>query len=186
VKAAGLATRTTARDRTRSVHRRARDIGANLRRRTDAAKDEVRVINRDLIRIAQQAVAEARAVARNARRSIAHPSAGASCRARAALDTLEATASRVERIAEQTRLRIAGATPDGSTRLVSLHETDARPIAKGRLGKPVEFGYKAQVVDNDDDIVLDHNVEVGNPPDAPMLAPAIERVAAHTGRAPGL
>jgi len=24
---------------------------------------------------------------------------------------------------------------------VSLHERDARPIAKGRLGKPVEFGY---------------------------------------------
>jgi IS5 family transposase len=26
---------------------------------------------------------------------------------------------------------------------VSLHDKDARPIAKGRLGKPVEFGYKA-------------------------------------------
>jgi len=34
--------------------------------------------------------------------------------------------------------------PDGATRLVSLHEPDARPIRKGRLGKPVEFGYKAQ------------------------------------------
>jgi IS5 family transposase len=42
--------------------------------------------------------------------------------------------------------------------LVSLHEPDARPIAKGRLGRPVEFGYKAQVVDNDDGIVLDHTV----------------------------
>jgi hypothetical protein len=26
----------------------------------------------------------------------------------------------------------------------------ARPIAKGRLGRPVEFGQKAQIVDNDD------------------------------------
>jgi IS5 family transposase len=38
---------------------------------------------------------------------------------------------------------------------VSLHDPDARPIAKGRLGRPVEFGYKAQVVDNRDGIVLD-------------------------------
>ena len=67
--------------------------------------------------------------------------------------------------------------PDGSTRLVSLHDPDARPIRKGRLGKPVEFGYKAQVVDNEDGIVVDHAVFIGNPPDAPMLAPAIQRIS---------
>jgi IS5 family transposase len=67
---------------------------------------------------------------------------------------------------------------------VSLHEPDARPIAKGRLGKPVEFGYKGQVVDNDDGVVLDHSVHQGNPPDAPQLAPAIERVIKRTGRRP--
>ena len=58
-------------------------------------------------------------------------------------------------IAAQTRQRVAGTTPDGATRRVSLHDPDARPIAKGRLGKPVEFGSKAQVCDNDDGIVLD-------------------------------
>ena len=184
IKAAGLAARTTTRDRTRSVHRRARDIAANLRRRTDAAKHEVRAINADLIGIAEQAVAEARTVLRNARRALARAGVAVSGRARAEVDALDTTVSRVERIAAQTRLRIAGTTPEGSTRLVSLHDPDARPIAKGRLGKPVEFGYKAQVVDNDDGIVLDHNIEIGNPPDAPMLAPAIERITARTGRPP--
>ena len=66
----------------------------------------------------------------------------------------------------------------------SLVGPDARPIAKGRLGKPVEFGYKAQVVDNDDGVVLDHTLEQGNPPDAPQLAPAVARVIARTGRTP--
>ncbi len=33
-------------------------------------------------------------------------------------------------------------------------------IRKGRLGKPVEFGYKAQIVDNADGVILDHNVEL--------------------------
>ena len=84
----------------------------------------------------------------------------------------------------QTRQRVAGVTPDGATRRVSLHDADARPIAKGRLGRPVEFGQKAQVVDNDDGIVLDHSVEQGNPPDAPQLAPAVARVKKRAGRAP--
>ena len=48
----------------------------------------------------------------------------------------------------------------------------------------MEFGYKAQFADNDDGIVLDHNVELGNPPDAPQLAPAIDRIIERTGRAP--
>jgi IS5 family transposase len=48
----------------------------------------------------------------------------------------------------------------------------------------VEFGYKAQVVDNDDGVVLDHIVERGNPADAPQLAPAIGRVINRTGRRP--
>ena len=84
----------------------------------------------------------------------------------------------------QTRLRLAGTTPDSATRLVSLHDPDARPIAKGRLSRPIEFGYKAQIVDNEDGIVLDHTVADGNPPDAPQLAPAIERITRRTGRPP--
>jgi IS5 family transposase len=75
-------------------------------------------------------------------------------------------------------------TPDGATRRVSLHDPDARPIAKGRLGKPVEFGHKAQLVDNEDGVVVDHIVEQGNPADAPQLAPAVERVIKRTGRKP--
>lgn len=184
VKAAGLATRTQTRDRTRTVHARARSIGANLRRRTDAAKDEVRAINADMTRIADHAVAEARVVVRNARRALRRAGVRTSGRSRALVDRLERTAGRVEQIAVQTRQRIAGTTPDGATRLVSLHDPDARPIAKGRLGKPVEFGYKAQVVDNEDGVVVDYNVEVGNPPDAPMLVPAVGRITRRTGKPP--
>lgn len=91
---------------------------------------------------------------------------------------------RTRKIAEQTRQRIGGVTPDGAARIVSLHDPDSRPIAKGRLGKPVEFGYKAQIVDNEDGVILDHNIEIGNPPDAAMLAPAIGRITERTGRPP--
>ena len=50
---------------------------------------------------------------------------------------------RTERVIDQARCRVGGDQPAGATRLVSLHEPDARPIRKGRLGKPVEFGYYA-------------------------------------------
>jgi IS5 family transposase len=55
---------------------------------------------------------------------------------------------------------------------------------RSRPPNPVEFGYKAQVVDNDDGIVLDYGVRAGNPPDAPQLAPAISRIARRVGRPP--
>jgi len=123
-------------------------------------------------------------VATNARRGLRQATGVVSGKTVALVAELERTAAIVEQIAAQTRVRLAGAVPDGSTRVVSLHDTDARPIAKGRLGKPVEFGYKAQVVDNAEGIVLDHRVVVGNPPDAPMLVPAIARIAARFRRAP--
>jgi IS5 family transposase len=180
----GLATRTKTRDRTRMMRSRARSIGANLRRRTNEAKDEVKVINADMAAIASKAVDEARRVAATARRTLRQLGDAASAKLGRMARDLEITASRVEQIAEQTRQRIRGITPDGATRLVSLHDPDARPIRKGRLGKPVEFGYKAQVVDNEDGVVVDHNVEMGNPPDAPMLVPAVERVAERANKVP--
>ena len=77
---------------------------------------------------------------------------------------IEQTAELLEEIVAQTRTRLSGEVPDGSKRIVSLHDPDARPIAKGRLGKPVEFGYKAQITDNCDGIVLDLAMFKGNPP----------------------
>ena len=184
LQAKGLATRTKTRDRTRVMRSRARSIGANLRRRTGEAKDEIKAINGEMAALASKAVGEARRVAANVRRTLRQLGDGAPAKLERIARDLEVTASRVERIAEQTRQRLSGITPDGATRLVSLHDPDARPIRKGRLGKPVEFGYKAQVVDNEDGVVVDHNVEMGNPPDAPMLAPAIERVAERAGKVP--
>ena len=43
----------------------------------------------------------------------------------------------------------------------------ATPNRRMTSEKPVEFGHKAQICDNDDGIVLDHDVQPGNPTDAP-------------------
>jgi IS5 family transposase len=184
-RAAGLATRTRVRDRSRGAHRRARQVVNALRRRGDDARVEVHRLNAELARSARRSVREANAVVRNARRTLRGLGTHASARAMVIVQRLEVLAERVSAVAAQTLQRVVEhVTPPGATRIVSLHDPDARPIRKGRLGRPVEFGYKAQVLDNADGIVLDWSVEIGNPADAPQLVPAIQRVHALTGRTP--
>ena len=91
---------------------------------------------------------------------------------------------RTQQVVAQARSRLAGVMPESASRLVSLHDVDARPIRKGWLGKPVEFGYKAQIIDNADGVILDHTLEIGNPPDSAQLAPAIERITHRSGCPP--
>lgn len=184
LKAAGYGRRSSFRDRRRSVARRSRAIAAWLRRRSDDARDEVLAITGELVTIARASVKEAQVMATNTRRSLRRAGARASGRSKALVAELEDTITVLEQVIVQTRSRLRGEMPAGSRRVVSLHDIDARPIRKGRLGRPVEFGYKAQVLDNTDGIVLEHEVMIGNPPDAPLLAPAIERLKALVGRAP--
>jgi transposase, IS5 family len=188
IKAAGGATRTRSQDRRRAAGRRARSIASKLRLRSAAAKDEaqtaVRRLTGELAGVAEAAMRDAVAVVRNAKRALHRASGQRKARLHRAINDLQAILDKTERVVAQTRSRLAGVMPDSGTRLVSLNDPDARPIRKGRLGKPVEFGYKAQLVDNADGVILDHNVEVGNPADAPQLVPAIDRIKHRTGRAP--
>src|SRR4051812_40150879 len=204
IQAAGGAIRTRCRDRSRAAGSRAHALAAKLRLRGAAGREEaqatVRRITGELAELAERAAVDAERLLANARRALRHArshAAGLAAiggrdatagrrrgRLRRAVDDLAELLRATRTIAAQTRQRLAGITPDGATRRVSLHDPDARPITKGRLGRPVEFGYKAQVFDNVDGVVLDHTLEQGNPPDAPQLVPAVVRVIARTGRRP--
>jgi IS5 family transposase len=188
IRAVGAAPRTPFQDRTRAAGRRVRSIAAHLRLRSAQAREQAQAtitrITRQLTDLARHTSTEAQAVLHNARRAVARMTGQARGRLRRAVNELAIVIQRTDTVIAQARIRMAGGKPDSATRLVSLHDPDARPIVKGRLGKPIEFGYKAQIVDNVDGIVLDHTVEEGNPPDAPQLAPAIERISQRTGQPP--
>jgi transposase, IS5 family len=204
IQAAGGAVRTRVRDRSRAAGRRAHAIGAKLRSRSAAGRDEalaaVRRTTGELADLAETAATEARRLLLNAKRALRrarakakarkgggeHDAAAGRRRGRLtrAINDLTDLVTAAQQIATQTRQRLAGQTPDGSRRRVSLHDPDARPIAKGRLGKPVEFGHKAQLVEGDDGVIVDHNLQRGNPADAPQLAPAVTRVRKRAGRPP--
>ena len=189
VQAAGGAPDTVMTDRRRAAARRVREIASKLRSRSKLGREEmtqaIRRVTGELAGLAANTAAQAAAVLRNGRRALPKALSGrVRGRLRRALDELALTIERTGAIITQTRIRLAGQTPDGATRLVSLHDPDARPIRKGRIDRPVEFGYKAQVTDNDDGIILDYNVEYGAAADGPQLAPAVERVSRRAGRVP--
>jgi IS5 family transposase len=172
IQAVGAASRTTTVDNTAQARSHAHSIGVWLRRRSGEARDEVLAITGRIADLAVETMADAVRVVRNARRHLkVRPDTPKAGRVRAIVNELETLVDRANRVIGQTRQRIAGEMPPGATRLVSLHDPDARPISKGRLGKPVEFGYKAQVVDNEDGIILDHTVEIGNPQTPPNSFP---------------
>lgn len=164
-------------DRTAEARAHQHSIGVWLRRRSDEAKAEVLVITGLLADLADQAVSEAAVVVayKARRRSV-----------RRMLEALAILVERTTRVIDQARSRVAGTQPEGASRLVSLHEPDARPIRKGRLGRPVEFGYKAQVLDNAAGLILDHSVHVGNPSDTELIRPAITRLRELLGQSPRL
>jgi transposase, IS5 family len=188
IKAAGGATGTQTRDRRRSAGRRARSIASKLRLRGAQQRDQVQVvvqrITGELAGIAEACMREAAVVVRNARRALRTATGTRGGPLQQAISHLDALMTRTQRVVTQTRSRLGGVMPESASRVVSLHDVDARPIRKGRLGKPVEFGYKAQIVDNADGVILDHTVEIGNPMDAPQLVPAIERITRRTGHSP--
>lgn len=168
IKAAGGATRTRARDRRRSAARRARSIVSKLRlraqvRHRDHAQAAVGRMTGELAGIAEAAMGGAAAVIRNAKRALRSASGARKGRLQRGINHLATVVGRTQQVVAQARSRLAGVMPESASRLVSLHDVDARPIRKGRLGKPVEFGYKAQIVDNADGVILDHTLEIGNP-----------------------
>jgi IS5 family transposase len=152
-------------------------VGMLLRRRSDEAVADVLKITGQLADLADLSIAE------TAKIDVHQVKSRTQRRRHAEIIVL---CERLGRVVAQARLRLDGGKPDGSTRLVSLFEPDARPIRKGRLGKPVEFGYKAQALDNVDGLILDHSVHVGNPGDVDLIRPAVERVTRLFGVAPGL
>ena len=189
VQAAGGAAGTKVTDRRRAAARRVRQIASKLRTRGQLSREEttqaIRRVTGELADLAEKAAAQAAAVLRNGRRAVPRALSGrVRGRLLRALDELAVSIERTAKIVAQTRTRLAGQTPESATRLVSLHDPDARPIRKGRIDRPVEFGYKAQVSDNDDGVILDYSVEYGAAPDGPQLAPAVERIHRRAGRPP--
>ncbi len=134
--------KTRVRDRSRSMGHKLRAISRTIRRRSGEAKAEVLALTEQTGELLQRSVKEARRLAATARCKARGRGAQAKLRAAAKLDEL---ADRCEKVARQIKQRVRGEKV--TDRLISLADPDARPIRKGKLGKPNEFGYVAQIAE---------------------------------------
>jgi IS5 family transposase len=128
------------RDRSRAIGRRVRAMTRTLGRRTGERKQQVLELTEQAGKLVERSIREAKQLAAIARRRARGRGAKAKLRQ---LERLETFIERSERVTEQIRKRMRGEPI--IDRLVSIFDPDARPIRKGKLGKPNEFGFVAQI-----------------------------------------
>lgn len=128
------------RNRSRAIGRRVRQISRTLARRSGEAREQVIELGAETGRLLRRSAKEARRLVATARRKARGRGAGATLRSAEAIEQL---AECCERIAEQTAQRLRGEKI--AERIISISDPDARPIRKGKAGKPNEFGYVAQI-----------------------------------------
>jgi transposase, IS5 family len=159
------------RDRSRSIGVKLRAISRTIRRRSGEAKAEVLKLTEQTGELLERSIAEAGKLAAATRRKARGRGAKAKLKAAA---TLEELATRCEKVAKQIRQRVAGEPI--KDRLVSLFDPDARPIRKGKLGRPNEFGYVSQLAEVTEHtkrgargLILPASTELGNPAEETLL-----------------
>jgi IS5 family transposase len=167
------------RDRSRSMGRKLRAITRTIRRRSGEAKQEVIKLTEQTGELLERSIKQARrlaAIARGRARG-----RGAKTKLKAAAD-LQQLADRCEKVTKQIKQRVAGETI--KDRIVSLFDPDARPIRKGKLGKPNEFGFVSQLAEVTENtkpgargLILPASTELGNPSEDTLLPGTVAELA---------
>jgi IS5 family transposase len=167
------------RDRSRSAARKLREINRTVARRTGEAKPTVLRLTGAAGDLVKQSLREAGRLARRLRER----ARGRGARAKlAAARRLEEMTERAEKIARQIDLRLAGEKI--SDRLVSMFDPDARPIRKGKLRAPTEFGYVFQFAELTENtrrgargLLLPAPTRLGSPSEDTLLAETADELS---------
>ncbi|MGZ6639319.1 MAG: transposase [Solirubrobacteraceae bacterium] len=129
-------------DRSRAIGRRQRKLNRTLAARTGQGKPTALRLTGEAGALVERSVREARRLAEHLRRRARGRGAQ---RKLMAARRLEELAERAGTVARQIRQRLAGEKI--TNRLVSIADPDARPIRKGKLRAPTEFGSVIQVTE---------------------------------------
>lgn len=160
------------RDRSRSVGKKLRRLNRTLAARTGQGKQAAIRMTKEAGDLARASLREARRVAARLRERAR--GRGAQAKLRAA-ERIERVADRAEKVCEQITRRVAGQKI--TDRLVSMSDPDARPIRKGKLRQPTEFGTVMQVAELCENtrrgargLILPVATEIGSPNEHELIA----------------
>lgn len=130
---------------------------------------------RRLITVTTQVVANARTVAKAAA-AAPRKDEFAACRLAQLIAQIESYSGRAARVINQARRRVLeGEQVAAAEKLYSIFEPHTDLIKRGKLNTPVEFGHKVFLAESRRGLITDYQVLDGNPPDDPLLIPALKR-----------
>ena len=151
------------RNHNRRVKKRCLALAKVLKNRVSRSNPTLVKVKQTILGVAEDVLAEAMKVQVELGALMGKPSGV--CRLSKHLDTwIEVTG----KVIEQTRRVLAGQL-HLKERLVSIFDTKARPIRKGKLRVDTEFGRKVLIGETDHGIITTCQVLDGNPPDTDLL-----------------
>src|SRR3954469_20304897 len=166
------------RDRSRSVAQKLRRLNRTLAARTGQGKQAAIELTRQAGDLARASVREARRVAARLRERARGRGAHAKLRA---AERIERVADRAQKVCDQITKRVAGQKI--TDRLVSMSDPDARPIRKGKLRQPTEFGTVIQIAELCENtrrgargLILPVATEIGSPNEHDLVEQTGERL----------
>jgi len=177
---AGLAAAQDFVNHWRKVRKHMLEIAKLTKRRTGAAIKEIDQITAKLAAVAEDTLEQAKHVLKAAKISIGR---GSSKLKTKTVDELAETCVLLEKAIGQA-WEVASGNRHIKDRLVSIHDPDARPICKGKAGKPTEFGRKVLLHSNEQHLITGYKVLEGNPSDDSLFVTAVEQYKANTGHTP--
>jgi len=153
-------------------------LGASLKAGQKDRKAQATKALRTVTKLAHQTVAESRdALQRLAKKPLR------SQNIRTLRDRFAQQIALAEQILEQTQQKLDG-VESIQERIVSFQDPHACVIRKGKLHKPNEFGRTIQLVQDVSGIILDYQIQQGNPSDKTELVPIVKRFKKRFGHAP--
>ena len=171
------------RTRTRSARRQLQRVHRAARRKGEAAAEAQREAYARLCGVARQVARQAERV----RQALGEGRAGRERPARRLEVELGRLVPLVRRTIDQAERRVLRGEPvPAGEKVLSLVEPHTALITRHKPGKPVEFGRKLWLAEADGGIVTDARVLAGAPPDAPHVAPTLDRHRRQFGRPPRL
>ncbi len=173
-------------NRTRSARRRMQAI----QRMTAAQRSQQQEPKyRELIRITEQVVNNARQVVEKAKAASA--GAGADLIASLSIDSLRSEITGycklADRVIDQSRRRVLqGEQVPTAEKIYSIFESHTDLIKRGKAQKPVEFGHKVFLAESAQGLITDYQVLDGNPSDTDHVQSSLDRHQQTFGNPPDL
>ncbi|HXM58580.1 MAG TPA: transposase [Candidatus Dormibacteraeota bacterium] len=171
------------RDRSRAAGKRTRELGRTLARRTGDAREQVQRLTEEIAELAKASLGQARRLLAEAQLAAARAGRRSRRPMGRAVVELEEMIVLGAKVVEQIRRRFAGEKI--ANRLVSLYDPDARPIRKGKMPNPNQFGYTTQYTELTANtrrgargLLVPPKMAIGNPHEDTLLPESVAEIIA--------